>query len=176
MDKKAIDYEFEEFRNLIDGYAPCMDDYLYIYDLQKDMYYISPKTLERFALKSNYFTNVIETHREFVYEEDIDMLAADLGKMISGESDDHNIIYRWMGKDGQPIWINCCGRALKDREGKPALLIGCVNEIGENRKADNVSGLREAEAVKDTIATFSRVANSGYILHLGIYDTIRNTF
>ena len=170
MDKKAIDYEFEEFRNLIDGYAPCMDDYLYIYDLQKDMYYISPKTLERFALKSNYFTNVIETHREFVYEEDIDMLAADLEKMISGESDDHNIVYRWMGKDGQPIWINCCGRALKDREGKPALLVGCVNEIGENRKADNVSGLREAEAVKDTIATFSRVANSGYILHLGIDD------
>ena len=137
MEKMAIDYEFDEFCNLIDGYAPCMDDYLYIYDLQKDLYYISPKTLERFALPSNRFTDVIETHRQFVYEEDIEMLTADLEKMVSGESDNHNIIYRWIGKDGQPIWINCCGRALKDREGKPALLVGCVNEIGKNRKADN---------------------------------------
>jgi len=170
MEKLAIDYEFEEYRNLIDGFAPCMDDYLYFCDLQRDMYYISPKALERFALPSNYFTDVIETHKQFVYEEDVDMLVADLEKMVSGESDYHNIEYRWIGKDGQPIWINCCGRALKDREGKPAYLVGCVNEIGKTRKADNISGLREVSAVADTIATFSRVANSGYILHLGIDD------
>ena len=170
MEKMAIDYEFDEYRNLIDGFAPCMDDYLYYCDLQKDMYYISPKALERFAIPSNFFTNVIETHRQFVHEEDIDMLVADLQKMVSGESDYHNIEYRWIGKDGQPIWINCCGRALKDREGKPACLVGCVNEIGKSRKADNISGLREISAVADTIATFSRVANSGYILHLGIDD------
>ena len=170
MEKMAIDYEFEEYRNLIDGFAPCMDDYLYFCDLQRDMYYISPKALERFALPSNYFTDVIETHKQFVYEEDVDMLVSDLEKMVSGESDYHNIEYRWIGKDGQPIWINCCGRALKDREGKPAYLVGCVNEIGKTRKADNISGLREVSAVADTIATFSRVANSGYILHLGIDD------
>jgi len=170
MEKKVIDYAFDEYRNLIDGFAPCMDDYLYYCDLQKDMYYISPKALERFALPSNFFTDVIETHRQFVYEEDVDMLVADLEKMVSGESDYHNIVYRWIGKDGQPIWINCCGRALKDRDGKPACLVGCVNEIGKTRKADNISGLREASAVKDMIATFSRVANSGYILHLGIDD------
>lgn len=170
MGKMAVDYEFEEYRNLIDGFAPCMDDYLYYYDLQKDMYYISPKALERFALPNNFFTNVIETHKEFVYEEDVAILVEDLKKMVSGESDNHNIEYRWIGKDGQPIWINCCGRALKDREGKPACLVGCVNEIGKSRKADNISGLREASAVKEMIATFSRVANSGYILHLGIDD------
>lgn len=170
MEKKAIDYEFDEYCNLIDVFAPCMDDYLYYCDLQKDKYYISPKALERFALPNNYFTDVIETHKQFVYEEDVDMLVSDLEKMVSGESDYHNIVYRWIGKDGQPIWINCCGRALKDRDGKPACLVGCVNEIGKTRKADNISGLREASAVKETIATFSRVANSGYILHLGIDD------
>lgn len=170
MGKMAIDYEFDEYRNLIDGFAPCMDDYLYFCDLQKDKYYISPKALERFALPSNYFTDVIETHKQFVYEEDVDMLVADLEKMVSGESDYHNIEYRWIGKDGEPIWINCCGRALKDREGKPAYLVGCVNEIGKNQKADNISGLREVSAVADTLATFSRVANSGYILHVGIDD------
>ena len=170
MGKMAIDYEFEEYRNLIDGFAPCMDDYLYVCDLANDKYYISPKAAERFALPSNYFVDVIETHKQFVYADDVDMLVADLERMVSGESDYHNIEYRWVGKDGQPIWINCCGRALKDREGKPAYLVGCVNEIGKKRKADNISGLREVSAVKEVLATFSKVANSGYILHIGIDD------
>lgn len=170
MGNLANEYNFDEYRQLIDVVAPCMHDYLYFCDLQEDKYYISPKALERFALPSNYFTDVIETHRQFVYEEDVEVLVADLEKMVSGESDNHNIEYRWIGKDGQPIWINCCGRALKDKDGKPAYLVGCVNEIGKTRKADNISGLREVSAVKDTIATFSRVANSGYILHLGIDD------
>ena len=170
MENLEIEYNFDEYRKLIDVVAPCMDDYLYFCDLQEDKYYISPRALERFALPDNYFTDVIETHRKFVYEEDVDVLVADLEKMVSGESDNHNIEYRWTGKDGQPIWINCCGRALKDKDGKPAYLVGCVNEIGKTRKADNISGLREVSAVKETIATFSRVANSGYILHLGIDD------
>ena len=170
MENVVMEYNFDKYCQLIDVVAPCMDDYLYFCDLQEDKYYISPRALERFALPDNFFTNVIETHRQFVYEEDVEMLVADLEKMISGESDNHNIEYRWMGKDGQPIWINCCGRALKDKDGKPAYLVGCVNEIGETRKADNISGLREVSAVKDVIATFSRVANSGYILHVGIDD------
>lgn len=170
MENVVIEYDFDEYRQLIDVVAPCMHDYLYFCDLQKDKYYISPKALERFALPSNYFTNVIETHRQFVYEEDVEVLVADLKRMVSGESDSHNIEYRWIGKDGQPIWINCCGQALKDASGKPAYLVGCVNEIGKSRKADNISGLREISAVKDTIANFSRVAHSGYILHLGIDD------
>lgn len=170
MKNLTIEYDFEEYRQLIDVVAPCMEDYLYFCDLQEDKYYISPRALDRFALPSNYFTDVIETHRQFVYEEDVEILVEDLRKIVSGESDNHNIEYRWIGKDGQPIWINCCGRALKDKDGKPAYLVGCVNEIGKNRKADNISGLREVSAVKDTIATFSHVANSGYILHLGIDD------
>lgn len=168
MGKLAVDYEFEEYRNLIDGFAPCMDDYLYYCDLQADRYYISPKALERFALPSNEFTDVIETHKVFVYEEDVDMLVADLKKMVSGEADEHNIEYRWIGKEGQPIWINCRGRALKDRGGKPACLVGCVNEIGARQKADNISGLKEISSVSSTIETFCRVANSGYFLHIGI--------
>ena len=170
MGKLAVDYAFEEYRNLIDGFAPCMDDYLYMCDLQKDMYYISPRALERFALPDNYFTDVIETHRLFVYEEDVDVLVDDLKKVVAGEKNVHNIEYRWNGKDGQPIWINCRGRVMNDREGKPAYLVGCVNEIGKKRKADNISGLKEVSSIAETLQTFSRVANSGYILHVGIDD------
>lgn len=176
--KSVKDYTFEEFCEAIKNYATCMDDYLYFFDISQDKYYISIKALDRFAMTTNLFTNVAEAHREFVYEEDYDMLQADLAQMISGEKDEHNIEYRWVNKEGEPVWINCRGRSIKDEDGKPIYMFGCVNEIGKRRKADNISGLREVSAVANTLETFSRVANSGYILHIGIDDfrTINETF
>lgn len=170
MGVKAVDYTFEEFCNVIDGFAPCMDDYLYFFDIKQDLYYISKKALERFALPSNRFHEVSETHKKFVYQEDVDMLVEDLEKMISGEKDEHNIEYRWIGKDGQPIWINCRGRVLKDRENNPVYMLGCVNEIGVSQKADNISGLKSISAISDVLEKFCRIASGGYTLHLGIDD------
>lgn len=168
--KWALDYAFEEFCEAIKQFATCMEDYLYFYDITQDKYYISAKALERFAIPENLFTDVIETHRKFVYEEDVEMLISDLEKMKSGEKDKHDIEYRWIGKDGTPVWINCCGRSIKDDSGTPRYMFGCVNEIGRRRKADNVTGLKEISSIADTLETFSRVANSGYILQVGIDD------
>lgn len=170
MRERAIDFTFEEYKEIIKEFAPCMDDYPYFYDIANDIYYISEKALDRFALPANQFTDVTETHKKFVYEDDVDELIVDLRKMVSGEKDEHNIEYRWIGKDGQPIWINCRGRVMKGEDGRPKYMVGCVNEIGANQKADNVSGLKALHSVADTLETFCTVANAGYTLHLGIDD------
>ena len=126
--KKVQDYSFEEFCEMIKHFATCMDDYLYFVDIQQDKYYISNKALERFAMSSNYFSNVTESHREFVYEEDFPLLQEDLNGVISGEKDEHNIEYRWISKDGEPVWINCRGRSIKDENGKPIYVVECILE------------------------------------------------
>lgn len=170
MEKQAADYSFEEYCTFIKEFAPCMDDYLYFYDIQKDLYYISEKAMERFALPTNLFTDVTENHRKFVHEDDVEMLIADLNQMVSGEKDSHDIEYRWIGKKGEPIWINCRGRAIRDAEGKTVYMLGCVNEIGVKQKADNVSGLKEISAMSETFDNFFSVTSSGYVLHVGIDD------
>ncbi len=170
MKKLAVDYSFEEYCTFIKEFAPCMDDYLYFYDITQDLYYISEKAMERFALPSNEFTDVTENHRKFVHEEDIEMLIADLNKMVSGEKDSHDIEYRWLGKNGEPIWINCRGRSIKNAEGKPVYMLGCVNEIGVRQRADNISGLKEFSAMAETFDNFFSVTSSGYVLHIGIDD------
>ena len=43
--------EQERFRRMIETLHSCMDDYLYILDLEADHYYISPSALERFCLE-----------------------------------------------------------------------------------------------------------------------------
>lgn len=168
--KKKSQYEFEEICLMIDDFASCMDDYLYCFDVSKDRYYISENALERFAISSRLFSNVMDTLRKFVYEEDMSALEEDLNKMVAGEKEEHNIEYRWTGKNGEPIWINCRGRIIKGEDGKPKFMIGCVNEIGKSRKADNISGLREAAAVSHMLESFARIATRGFVLHIGIDD------
>ncbi len=168
MNKEQVHVTFDEYCELVNAVATCMDDYLYFYDIKRDLYYISKKALERFAIPSNLFSNVSETLCSFVYKDDIAMLMEDLGKMTAGEKDRHDIEYRWLGKDGQPIWINCRGRSIRDENGKPIYMIGCVNEIGEKQRADNVSGLKKSTVIREILNFLFVEDDKGYILHIGI--------
>mgnify|MGYP003413009561 FL=1 len=159
---------FELFCGMIEAFDPCMDDYLYVFDVQNDQYYISKKSMKRFALPSFQFTHVLDTHRKFVYEEDIEMLEADLEKVMSGEKLEHNLTYRWMSVDGEPIWINCRGRIIIGADGKPQFLVGCINEVGTKPIADNVSGLLESFAIKDAWNQQHNTMTNGFVLRIGI--------
>lgn len=159
---------FELFCGMIEAFNPCMDDYLYVFDVQNDQYYISKKAMKRFALPSFQFTHVLDTHRKFVYEEDIEMLEADLEKVMSGEMLEHNLTYRWMSVDGEPIWINCRGRIIIGADGKPQFLVGCINEVGTKPIADNVSGLLESFTIKDAWNQQHNTMTNGFVLRIGI--------
>ncbi len=159
---------WEKYCRFIEVLNPCMDDYLYIYDMQKDFYQISPGALKRFKIQTNPFHNVVDGMHRFVYPEDMDMLAEDIEKLISGEKEFHNLQYRWLDHEGKPIWINCRGRALKDEQGRPEFLIGCINEIGEKQKADNTSGLLGESSLMTYMQEFAPKLPDGYILRMGI--------
>lgn len=160
---------FENYCQVIKDFSTCMNDYLYVFDMENDAYCISEKAVERFMVPSTYFHDVIRTHGEFVYSEDVRLLKKDLEKMVSGEKDEHNIDYRWIGRDGEPIWINCRGRIVKEN-GKPRYLVGCVNEIGQTQRADNNSGLLTSSTIKTVLDGFFKNCPNGFILRLGIED------
>lgn len=143
---------------------------MYAYDITNDVYYISKKALDRFALPSNLFHDVVEAHNVFVYADDIKILSEDLKKMLRGEKESHNIKYRWIGKNGQPIWINCKGCIYVLGEKKETFLLGCINEIGARQAADNVSNLLGEEAFKEQVQQLQEVDKKGYVLRIGIDD------
>lgn len=149
--------------------APCMDDYLYVYDLNNDYYYISPDALDRFLLPSNEFHHVAEMHSKFVYPEDFAILQEDLAQVASGQKDSHNLHYRWLGLDEQPLWINCRGRVVKLEDGT-WYMIGCINETGDKKKADNVSGLLGESSMHAIIQALDDQFRQGFVLRLGIDD------
>ena len=141
MGEEKRQISISQFTDVIDTLAPCMDDYLYIFDMKNDIYCISPTALERFVIPANQFSDVTNTLREFVYPEDFALLNADIERIMNKETKFHNLQYRWMNKKGNPIWINCRGRVIYGEDGEPEFLLGCIKEIGMKQKADNVSGL-----------------------------------
>ncbi len=169
MYEEKKDEIFNIYQQIASDFSSCMNDYLYVYNLQEDIYYISEQAARRFAIPANVFHNVVEVHKQFVYEEDFDLLAEDLQQLISGKKSEHDLRYRWIGLDGSLIWINCRGQILPDSEGKPFLMIGCINEIGKKPNADNISGLLKETALAEHLARVDDLSN-GFMLRIGIDD------
>lgn len=76
---------FEDYMEMIKMYAPCMDDYPYVMDLERDVYYISEKAVDRFNIPGALFDNAIKTHGEFVHKDDVAVLTKDLNDMMEGK-------------------------------------------------------------------------------------------
>ena len=153
----------------IDTLNPCMDDFVYVYDLVNDFYYISKLAVERFCLPSNQFHNVIENHAKFVYPADLPMLQQDLEELTAGKKQFHDLLYRWISVDNDPIWINCRGFVVR-HENTPLYMLGCINEIGARQKADNVSGLLGVTSLKNSFLAEHADLPNGYLLRLGLDD------
>ena len=160
----------QEAGSLIDLIAPCMDDYLYVFDLQKDCYKISKHATERFLLPGDNFDDAAKAHHTFVYSEDQSRLDDEFRRIMSGEIVFHNMHYRWLDRAGKPVWINCRGRVLNDADGKPHFLVGCINEIGQKQKADNVSGLLGESSLSAYVEQFEDGLPDGFFLRIGIDD------
>ena len=157
------------FKRTAELFSSCMNDYLYVWDIANDVYYITERATERFDIPSNIFQNVIEEHKRIVYPDDYDTLMADVGEVVSGRKSWHNLRYRWMSPNREPIWINCQGRSIHSDDGRVLLMVGCINEIGEKKKADNVSGLLGEVSFQDQLRQFRELPRC-YILRLGIDD------
>ena len=166
MEKSINQVSMSQFKEVIDILNPCMDDYLYIFDIKNDQYCISPNALMRFRLPSSQFSDVVAMHEKFVYPDDIAVLQEDLNKIISKKTNFHNLQYRWLDKKNQAVWINCRGSVIYDDDGEPEYLIGCINEIGRKQKADNISGLLGESSLQQEIEGGSTERLKGFILRL----------
>ena len=170
MDPIMNSFSREQMEYIVELFNPCMDDYLYVFDLQKDCYKISKHATERFLLPGDNFDDAAKAHHTFVYSEDQSRLDDEFRRIMSGEIVFHNMHYRWLDRAGKPVWINCRGRVLNDADGKPHFFVGCINEIGQKQKADNVSGLLGESSLSAYVEQFEDGLPDGFFLRIGIDD------
>lgn len=165
--EKTDNFLIEQFRDMIMILNPCMNDYLFVYDITGDSYCISPSAVERFIVPGATFSNVRENLRKFIYEEDIPLLDQDINELLEQGKEFHNLCYRWLGYDKKPIWINCRGKLIYKEDGTQ-YLVGCINEIGVKQMADNVSGLLGESSLQNEISSQGDERFQGFMLRIGI--------
>ena len=157
-----------ELCGIIDLLSPSTDDYLYFIDFRTDFYYIAPQSLERFCIPQNAFYNVMEKHQDFVYASDYPKLKAEFQDLLQTERCTHNMEYRWLDLKRNPVWINCRGYVVRDNQKAPLYMLGCINEIGERQKADNVSGLLGENGLIEYLKHQNLPLQKGFLLRIGI--------
>ena len=165
-------------QNVIEIIAPCMDDFLYIFDLQKDTMKISQSAVGRFMIPDRFLENATDEILKVVYEEDRAMLAKHMRSVTEGKEKIHNLHYRWLDKMGMPVWVNCRGVVIDDENGRPGYLIGCLNETGKPQRADNVSGLLGGIEFCSYLRSQAKPITHGFLMHIGIdnFGTINGTW
>lgn len=169
MEYKGREIQLEQICQMIDWLDPCMNNCLYVYDLENDYYYISPKAVNRYAITENHFHDVVANHDHFVYPPDAGKLRAELSEILAGKKQSHNLEYRWMDKSGRPVWINVRGNLISSG-GRVVGMIGCINEIGVKPKADNLSGLLGEAGLGMFLEGFAADIPEGFFMRVGIDD------
>ena len=156
--------------NLMEIISESMDDFLYVFDIQNNKIEISQSAVNRFKISSRFLNNALNDVMPAVYEEDREMLMRHLSDVAAGKEKFHNLHYRWLDKEGRPVWINCRGVVVDDDKGNPAYLIGCMNETGNQRRADNVTGLLSGSEFYEYLRSQKDTISAGFLMHIGIDD------
>ena len=155
---------------LLEIIAKCMDDYLFVYDLQNNTIELSESAVDRFMISENVMNDAANDVLQIVYEEDRKMLQEHLTAIYEGKEKVHNLHYRWLDKEGMPVWINCRGIVIDDSQGKPQYLVGCLNETGNQRRADNITGLLGGIEFNTYMRSHKKHLSKGFLMHIGIDD------
>ncbi len=161
--------DMQMYRRMISLFSKCTDDYLFAFDIKNNRYMISDNAAETFPMEKTEFSDAFGTLKEIVFPEDYPVLEEDLNRIISGNSKEHNLEYRWVGKDGKPVWISCRGQVVDDEDGNPLFLIGRISDIGRKSKIDGITGLYRERSLKKYLQDLADSGKyEGFLLQIGI--------
>lgn len=132
MKKEFPVYSEERIKNYLNVLrilCKSTDSYLYLWNINKDESWFFGDVDKDYALhKKGSPTITTEELMNIVYPADRVVLQEDLMKIMTGEKSVHAMDYRWMNRQGEPVWINCRGMMIPDDKGKPFVMIGRVSD------------------------------------------------
>lgn len=160
-------FEFDDFIDIIKFIDNNTDEFLYVYDLDEDAYYYSPKMSEVFSIRESNFKPEMSVLQDLIHPDDFEMVNNNISEGLAGTIDKHDLEYRWKNKDGKYSWINCRGDFVENN-GKH-YLIGRISEIGKQHRFDNLTGLYYESILESTFSSLvDQSENKGFIMIVGI--------
>ncbi|MDO4188360.1 MAG: GGDEF and EAL domain-containing protein [Lachnospiraceae bacterium] len=161
----------ELFQNeLFDALAGSSDRvFLYMGDLFNGGARWSKAAVDFFGMPDEYIEDVNAIWVPKIHPDDVEAYMSDLIRMEKGESDEHNCQYRVTNKQGKYIWVECRGKLLKGKDGKPTLFTGVITCLDNRNKYDALTGVYTTHEFYNRDLT----GKKGHFLLIGI-DEFRN--
>lgn len=162
--------EIRHLEGIITILNQCTDSFLFVFDLSKDTFLISPYAKNIFNFPEEKLENATFEIMKVVYPEDQPSLRAELDLLKAGRRTEHNLDYRWVNKNGKPIWVRCRGKMLPNNNEESRILIGEISIVTEEDKTDLLTGLATESQLRIDFGSVwtKKQAVSGFILKVDI--------
>lgn len=142
--------------------------YIYFGDLINNSFYISDNMRERFGFNGNIVYGLIDLWEsriatmeyKRVYREDIK-------RLLSGESKEHDLKYQVIDRDGNIIWVRCCG-IVKWENGVPVFFSGSVSVQDDTFIIDPITNLPREHSALNRIKEIQDGIDDGVIITFGL--------
>ena len=130
-EKNSFSYQAEY---LYDALVNSTDDYLYVCDVQSDVFHYPKTMVEEFALPGEYIKNAAAIWGAKVHPDDQSAFLASNQEILDGRANIHYVEYRAQNKEGKWIWVRCRGQMQYNEQGEAILFAGFIKKLGENYK------------------------------------------
>ncbi len=168
------DVTMESYIQFITTMSESTDDYLFLQEIATDKVWFSKLISKRYCLQDKGEDHCcVQDMVQIVYPNDRRALEEDLNRIVRGESDVHNMEYRWVDRNGDIVWISCRGRVVCDKNGTPLFLMGRVSDTALRHKVDAMTGLFNKVKMSEDLTSFFEKSDAGFCIVLGI-DNFKN--
>ena len=167
----ARDIRIQNYLNALEILSQSTDDFLFLLDINGHVnWFFGPVDKDYAVHKTGADTNTTLDMMNIIYPADRMAVSANFKSIAGGKTDVHNMNYRWINRDGNPVWINSRGKVIFDKSGKPFVMIGRVSEEAMRHLFNPLTGLFNKVKMREDLRTSLHKYNQGYLMLLDIDD------
>ena len=157
---------YNQFVDAVGTLGECTDDYLFFGELKRDVINFSARAAAKFGMPGEYYENALKVFSTFMHPDDYPDFVKNITDMRTEHKFEFSQDCRWYDNMGNSVWVHMRAKILKGKNGNPDLVVGTVAEIGQRRKADNITGFRDSKALYAKLE--HNIPQSGFIMRLFI--------
>ena len=159
----------KNYLNVLKILCKSTDSYLYLWDINRDEIRFYGDVDRDYALrKPGSQTSTVAGLEDIVYPADRAALREDLKQIMDGHKTIHDLDYRWVNRQGEPVWINCRGTVIPDDKGRPFVMIGRVSDKALRYLYHPLTKLFNKNKMFLDLKDHILPQNTGYLMLMGI--------
>ncbi len=136
------------------------NDGIFDWDIKTGEVYYSKQFFGMLGYEREAFTGLMDDSRNLIHPDDLPTVREQTENYVGGVTSEYNCTYRVKHINGYWVWINSRAKAVFDREGRPARLVGVNTDI-----TFMVEAQRRLEEEKNAAENANR-AKSDFLAHM----------